>query len=64
MDHPANSFATEVYELARRYLGIAPGEGGIREENADQLLADGDIALRGLYEAQRSANIHSRQRLQ
>ena len=31
---------------------------------AAQLLADGDIALRGLHDEQRGANIHRRQRLQ
>ena len=65
MAHPATSFATEVYLLARRHLdNIAAGGGTIPEDIAAQLLADGDIALRGLHDKQRGANIHRRQRLQ
>jgi len=36
----------------------------ILENIAAQLLADGDMALRGLHEGQRGGNIHRRQRLQ
>jgi len=43
---------------------IAAGGGAIPENIAAQLLADGDIALRGLHDEQRGANIHRRQRLQ
>jgi len=65
MAHPATSFATEVYLLACRHLyNIAAGGGGILENIAAQLLADGDIALRGLHDEQRGANIHRRRRLQ
>jgi len=65
MAHPATSFATEVYLLARRHLdNIAAGGGDIPENTAAHLLADGDIALRGLHDKQRGANIHRRQRLQ
>jgi len=65
MAHSATSFATEVYLLARSYLdNFAAGSGAIPENTAAQLLADGDIALRGLHDEQRGANIHRRQRLQ
>ena len=65
MEHPATSFATGFYLLARRHLdNIAAGGEGTRESVAAQLLADGDIALRGLHDEQRGANIHRRQRLQ
>jgi len=50
--------------LARRHLdNIAAGGGAIPENIAAQLFADGDIALRGLHDEQRGANIHRRQRL-
>jgi len=65
MAHPATSFATEVYLLARRHMdNFIAGGGAIPEDIATQLLADGDIALRGLHDEQRGANIHRRQRLQ
>jgi len=53
MAHPATSFATEVYLLARRHLdNIAAAGGGIPENIAAQLLTDGDIALWGLHDEQ------------
>jgi len=54
MAHPATSFATEVYLLARRHLdNLAAGGGTMPESIAAQLLADGEIALRGLHDEQR-----------
>ena len=42
MAHPATSFATEVYRLARRHLdNLAAGGGSIPENIAAQLLAAG-----------------------
>ena len=63
MAHTATSFATEVYLLARRHLdNFAAGGGAIPEIIGAQLVAEGDIALRGLHDEQRGANIHRRQR--
>jgi len=54
MAHPATSFATEVYLLARRHLdNFAAGGGTIPENIAAQLLGDVDIAQRGLHDEQR-----------
>jgi len=65
MADPATRFATEVYLLARRHLdNFIAGGGAIPKNIAAQLLAEGHIALRGLHDEQRGANIHRRQRLQ